>query len=54
LLLNITVYAQQNMVNGTVTDAQTGKILPGVNILVVGTSTGTATNSKGHYSLDVP
>jgi TonB-linked SusC/RagA family outer membrane protein len=44
----------QETVSGTVTDAQTGDPLPGVNILVVGTSTGAATNNKGHYSVNVP
>lgn len=44
--------AQQ--VSGTVTDAQTGDPLVGVNILVKGTSTGTVTNAEGHYSLSVP
>jgi TonB-linked SusC/RagA family outer membrane protein len=45
---------QQETVSGTVTDAQTGETLPGVNILVKGTSSGTATDNKGHYSLSVP
>jgi TonB-dependent SusC/RagA subfamily outer membrane receptor len=45
---------QQATVSGTVTDAQTGNTIPGVNILVKGTSTGTATDNKGHYSLNVP
>lgn len=41
-------------VSGTVTDAQTGDPLVGVNILVVGTSMGGITNVNGHYSLTVP
>jgi TonB-linked SusC/RagA family outer membrane protein len=45
---------QNKTVSGTVTDAQTGKTLPGVNILVTGTSTGTTTDAGGHYSLNVP
>jgi TonB-linked SusC/RagA family outer membrane protein len=53
LLMAITASAQQHTIKGTVTDAQTGNSLPGVNILVVGTSTGAATNTKGHYSLSV-
>jgi TonB-linked SusC/RagA family outer membrane protein len=44
---------QQETVSGTVTDAQTGETLPGVNILVKGTSTGTVTDSVGHYSLSI-
>jgi TonB-linked SusC/RagA family outer membrane protein len=51
--LNIRPVAQQETVSGTVTDAQTGDPLPGVNILVVGTSTGTATDADGYYSLQV-
>jgi hypothetical protein len=46
--------AQNNIVSGKVTDAQTGEALPGVNILVMGTSMGTATDAQGHYSLNVP
>jgi hypothetical protein len=38
------VQAQQATVQGQVTDAQTGELLPGVNVVVQGTSTGTATN----------
>jgi TonB-linked SusC/RagA family outer membrane protein len=52
--LNIRPVAQQETVSGTVTDAQTGDPLPGVNILVVGTSTGAATDANGHYSVSVP
>jgi TonB-linked SusC/RagA family outer membrane protein len=43
----------QQSVSGIVTDAQTGDPLPGVNILVVGTTTGAATDNKGHYSVKV-
>ncbi len=47
--------AQNNFqVNGVVTDAGTGSTLPGVNILVKGTSIGTATDSKGSFTLSVP
>jgi TonB-linked SusC/RagA family outer membrane protein len=41
----------QETITGTVTDAQTGESLPGVNILVQGTSTGTTTNINGEYEL---
>lgn len=42
-------------VSGTVTDANTGNTLPGVNVLVKGTSSiGTATNTHGQYHLNVP
>lgn len=45
--------AQTQAVSGTVTDAQ-GEALPGVNIVVKGTTLGTTTNAQGKYSLAVP
>lgn len=54
LLLSVTVRAQQHTVKGTVTDKSTGSPLAGVNILVVGTTTGAATDAEGHYSVTVP
>jgi TonB-dependent starch-binding outer membrane protein SusC len=43
----------QETVSGQVTDAQTGEMLPGVNVLVQGTSTGTATDLDGRFELNV-
>ena len=45
--------AQQMEVTGTVTDASTGEPLPGVNVLVKGTTTGTITDLNGKYSITV-
>lgn len=45
---------QDFTVTGVVTDAATNAPLPGVNIILQGTSHGTATNIDGEYSLDVP
>ncbi len=45
---------QQDSVSGRVTDADTHEPLPGVNILVKGTTTGTATDKNGNYTLGVP
>lgn len=45
--------ARQFHIEGTVTDSTTGDPLPGVNIIVKGTSNGAATDPKGHYTLDV-
>src|SRR5665648_484488 len=39
----VTELQQQRTISGTVTDASTGEIMPGVNILVKGTSIGTIT-----------
>jgi TonB-linked SusC/RagA family outer membrane protein len=44
---------QEIIVSGTVTDAN-GESLPGVNIRVKGTGTGTATDINGKYSIAVP
>jgi iron complex outermembrane receptor protein len=44
----------QVTVNGTVTDADSGEPLIGVNILVKGTSTGTVTDFDGKYEIDIP
>ena len=44
----------QRTIAGKVTDASSGESLPGVNIIVPGTNIGTATDSKGNYSLSVP
>lgn len=46
--------AQQRTVSGTVTDAQNGNPLPGVNVRVVGTQIGVATDAEGGYELGVP
>lgn len=52
LCISSSLYAQQ--VTGTVQDAKTGNVMPGVNILVKGTTTGTATDGQGHFKLQVP
>jgi len=44
----------QDTVRGTVVDAQTGESLPGVNIVVEGTTIGTTTNIDGEFELSVP
>ena len=44
----------QTDVSGTVTEAASGQPLPGVNIAIQGTTTGTTTNAQGQYSLTVP
>lgn len=45
----------QTSVSGTVTDAQSGETLPGVNITVKNMpERGTATNANGTYNLNVP
>ncbi|MEK6477623.1 TonB-dependent receptor [Catalinimonas sp. 4WD22] len=48
------LYAQERTVSGTVTDGETGEALPGVNVLVKGTTQGTVTDIEGQYRLSVP
>lgn len=48
------VQAQQNTVQGQITEAESGDPIPGANIIVLGTEIGTATNLNGEYSLNVP
>lgn len=45
-------FAQSSTVTGTVKDAQ-GSELPGVNVLIKGTTNGTSTDSNGNFSLQV-
>ncbi|MBN2615279.1 MAG: SusC/RagA family TonB-linked outer membrane protein, partial [Bacteroidales bacterium] len=54
LLLSLPMLAQQVTVQGTVKSANDGSALPGVSILLKGTSTGTTTDINGKYSLTVP
>src|SRR5699024_8281968 len=49
-----TAVAQNTTVSGTVTDASTEGTIPGVNILVKGTTTGTSTDAEGDFELNVP
>ena len=49
-----TANAQVREVSGVVTDAETGEPLIGVNVTLVGTTTGTITANDGSYSINVP
>lgn len=42
------------LVSGKVVSAEDGEALPGVNIVIKGTSKGTATDAEGNYQLAVP
>ena len=52
--VNLKTASVQKAITGTVTDATTKEALPGVNVVVKGTTIGTATDGDGHYSLSVP
>lgn len=44
----------QTTISGQVNDSDTGEALPGVNIIVKGTTTGTSTDLSGSFELTVP
>ena len=52
-LLCTCAYAQNSPITGTVT-GQDKEPLPGVNILISGTSQGTVTDADGKYAIDAP
>ena len=47
-------YAQDRKVTGKVTAAEDGSPLPGVSVVVKGTTAGTNTDSEGTYTLNLP
>ncbi len=50
----VSLYAQSRTVSGKVTSSEEPNGIPGVNILVKGTTVGTVTDFNGNYSLSVP
>jgi len=46
--------AQDRVISGKVTSAEDGSSLPGVNVVLKGTTSGTVTDTDGKYSLSVP
>ncbi len=54
LLFCATSIAQEFRVTGTITSASDNSPLPGVNILIKGTTSGTITDMNGNFSLPVP
>lgn len=52
LIAPITLFAQKKQITGTVLD-ETGKSIPGVTVVVSGTTQGTVTNLDGKYVIDV-
>ncbi len=48
------VSAQVKSISGTVTSADDGSFIPGVSVILKGTTLGTVTNIDGYYHLDVP
>lgn len=54
LFLTSVVMAQTVNISGKVTGSSTGEGIPGANVVVKGTTTGTITDGNGDYSLTAP
>ena len=54
VLCATTALAQERTVTGTVTSAENGEALPGVNVVLKNTTIGTVTDIDGNYRLNVP
>ena len=52
--LPIGICFSQVEIRGTVTDEQSGEPLTGVNVIIVGSGSGVATDLEGNYSLSIP
>ncbi|PWJ58723.1 TonB-linked SusC/RagA family outer membrane protein [Dyadobacter jejuensis] len=51
---SIKAMAVDRVIKGRVSDVASGEGLPGVNVLIKGTQTGTTTDADGNYQLEVP
>ncbi len=54
LIISISIFAQQRLLQGEVREASSNEPLPGVTVLVKDTSIGTVTDAKGNFSLTTP
>ncbi len=50
----LSAWAQDRVVSGKVTAAEDGSTLPGVNVVLKGTTNGTVTDTDGNYKLNIP
>jgi TonB-linked SusC/RagA family outer membrane protein len=53
VLLQVAVFAQGKVIKGTITDSKTKETLPGVTVLVEGTTVATSTNMNGEFTINV-
>ena len=54
MLTSSELWAQERTVSDRVTAAEDATALPGVNVVVKGTTSGTVTDAEGNYKLSVP
>lgn len=52
--MGVIAYAQTRTITGKVTSSEDGSSLPGVNVILKGTTNGTVTDADGKYSLSTP
>ena len=50
----LSAWAQDRVITGKVSSSEDGSALPGVNVVVKGTTNGTVTDADGKYSISVP
>jgi len=51
---SFTIWAQDRVVSGKVTSVEDGSTLPGVNVVLKGTTNGSVTDADGNYKLSIP
>ncbi|MDH4461618.1 MAG: TonB-dependent receptor [Flectobacillus sp.] len=54
LLLQLSVYAQERTITGNVSSAEDNSPLPGVSVIVKGTTKGVTTSATGSFSINAP
>ncbi len=54
LFLGLSAQAQSQQVRGSVKAAEDGSSLPGVSVLIKGSTKGTTTDNEGNYQLEIP
>ncbi|MCB0490396.1 MAG: carboxypeptidase-like regulatory domain-containing protein, partial [Cyclobacteriaceae bacterium] len=50
----LSAWAQERVVSGKITASEDGSSLPGVNVVLKGTTNGTVTDVDGNFRLNVP
>ncbi len=50
----LSLFGQNGLLTGNVTNSEDGTTLPGVNVLLKGTTTGVTTDANGNFKLSVP
>ena len=54
VLSSFIISAQQVVISGTITDEKDGSQLPGVNVVIKGTTKGVITSVEGFYTISAP